>query len=1129
MRYSNNRLKLSPSDLSGYLNCHHLTSLDLRAANGEFERPQIFSPVTQALQEKGIEHEESYLAHLKLNNNVVIELEDNTSLEDTKAAMASGADVIYQAKLSNVPWSGYADFLVKVAKPSKLGTWSYEVQDTKLAREIRAGTILQLSVYSMILEELQGIAPEFMHVVSPGKGWQPESFRTAEFGAYFRLLQRNIKEFTDSPATTYPEPVSHCELCAYWQTCEKIRRSDDHLAYVAGMQTNHIEQLRATDINSLEAFANAEEITKPTRGSLETLLKLQDQARIQLKGRVNNSNEVELKTPVDTEHGFQRLPLPSPEDIYLDFEGSHFTEGGVQEYLTGYVTLDKDGQYHYVELWADTIQQEQLNFEQFIDTALQMREDNPAAHIYHFAPYETAALKRMMGRFASRERELDTLLRKEAFVDLHAIVKRSLIASVESYSIKNLEPFFGYQRQQDLREASASRRIIEAALENGVLDDALVGHKQIVSDYNREDCESTHRLHVWLETVRTGVEQTQGPIPRLSRDPEDEKPLNELDIALGELREALIADAPKDPVERTPEEQARFLLGHMMEFHRREDKATWWEFFRLRDVLPEDLLNERRAMDGLSFKEIVNPKKAPVIRYQFTSQDVDARSQDTAYNEDDIKVGTVTAIDHKGRTIDITHSMATANDRPATLFFHSYINSKEIRESLMRLGAHVVSNGLTPQSPYSAALKLLALKPPVTTGKALRKTGEAVDKAAVRIAQELDHDVLAIQGPPGAGKTYAASQIILELVKAKKTVGITAVGHRVIHNLLEKTAEAARDMGMANIGLYHRSSTNGKYEGDLPIENINKYSDVLSGLTEGSIKVLGGTQWMWSRPDFVQAVDVLIVDEAGQMSLANVLASAPAAKSLILLGDPQQLEQPIQSAHPEGSDVAALKHWLGEHETMPADRGLFLDETWRLHPDICEFTSEIYYESKLSSRPNLVNQTIRGSEALSGSGLRFIPVNHTGNTARSTEEADVIAGLVAQLSSGVVAFVDQHDEERDLQRSDILIVAPYNAQVATLKEKLPELANQIGTVDKFQGQEAPVVIYSMTSSTPEDAPRGMEFLYNPNRFNVATSRARSLCLLVGNPCLLEPTCKTPAQIRMANGFCRYREMAYLEL
>ena len=350
----------------------------------------------------------------------------------------------------------------------------------------------------------------------------------------------------------------------------------------------------------------------------------------------------------------------------------------------------------------------------------------------------------------------------------------------------------------------------------------------------------------------------------------------------------------------------------------------------------------------------------------------------------------------------------------------------------------------------------------------------------------------------------------------------------MIHNLLEKTAEAARDMGMANIGLYHRSSTNGKYEGDLPIENINKYSDVLSGLTEGSIKVLGGTQWMWSRPDFVQAVDVLIVDEAGQMSLANVLASAPAAKSLILLGDPQQLEQPIQSAHPEGSDVAALKHWLGEHETMPVDRGLFLDETWRLHPDICEFTSEIYYESKLSSRPNLVNQTIRGSEALSGSGLRFIPVNHTGNTARSTEEANLIAGLVAQLSSGEVTFVDQHDEERDLQRTDILIVAPYNAQVATLKEKLPELANQIGTVDRFQGQEAPVVIYSMTSSTPEDAPRGMEFLYNPNRFNVATSRARALCLLVGNPSLLEPTCRTPAQIRMANGFCRYREMAYIE-
>lgn len=1125
MRIRNDQLSLAPTDLSGYLNCRHLTSLDLRAAKGEFERPKVFSPVTQTLQQKGIEHELGYLAYLKTQHAHVIELEEHATIEQTKVALASGADIIYQANLSNSTWSGYADFLVKVAKPSELGDWSYEAQDTKLARSTRAGTILQLCVYTLLLEELQGIQPELMHVVAPGRDWQPESYRVDEYSAYFRLLQRGIGQFAENPEATYPDLVSHCDLCAYWDRCEKVRRGDDHLCYVAGMQSGHIEQLRAAKINSLQEFAESYEIPEPSRGSLETLLKLREQARIQLKGRTNQTNEFELKTPINPEHGFQRLPAPTPDDIYLDFEGSHFTEGGVQEYLTGYVTLDAAGSYQSTALWADTLEAEQANFEAFIDMAMAVRAKNPKAHIYHFAPYEPAALKRLMGRFATRERELDVLLIEEVFVDLLGIVRRSLIASVESYSIKNLEPFFGYQRKQNLREASASRRVIEAALEYGPLDDTVDQDKRIVTDYNREDCESTHRLHMWLETLRNAAEQDQGSIPRLAGHKEEAKPPKELDLELQALRDRLIADIPTDPNAQTPEQRARFLLGHMMEFHRREEKATWWEYFRLRDLPPEDLINERKAMSGLVFQEIVNPKAAPVIRYKFADQDVDAREGDTVYDPEGNKIGSVTSTDYNARTIDITHRTTTVDERPDTVFFHSYIDPKEIRQSLVRLGNHVLEHGLAPAAPYESALRLLALEAPGNPGKPLRQEQESVVESAVRLALELDHFVLAIQGPPGAGKTFTGGEIICALVAAGKTVGITAVGHKVIHNLLEQAAEAVAAIDMGDFNLYHRHSTSGKYEGDAPITNIRDYPKVLSGLDDGTINVVGGTQWMWSREDFTQAVDVLIVDEAGQMSLSNVLAAAPAAKSLILLGDPQQLEQPIQSAHPEGSDVAALKHWLGEHETMPEDRGLFLDETWRLHPEICSFTSEIYYEQKLTPRPDLIHQSINADHALNGSGLRFVPVAHSGNTARSTEELETIAGLVSQLTTGNVSFVDRHQATHSLTISDILIVAPYNAQVAALKEQLPDLAERIGTVDKFQGQEAPIVIYSMTSSSPEDAPRGMEFLYNPNRFNVATSRARALCILVGSPLLLEPTCRTPRQMKMANGFCRYSELA----
>ena len=302
----------------------------------------------------------------------------------------------------------------------------------------------------------------------------------------------------------------------------------------------------------------------------------------------------------------------------------------------------------------------------------------------------------------------------------------------------------------------------------------------------------------------------------------------------------------------------------------------------------------------------------------------------------------------------------------------------------------------------------------------------------------------------------------------------------------------------------------------------------VAALADGTIQVLGATAWCWARPDFEQSVDVLIVDEAGQMSLANVLATAPAARSLVLLGDPQQLEQPLQSSHPEGSEVSALYHVLDGEDTMPADKGLFLAETYRLHPDIARFTSEVYYEGKVEARPGLERQAIVSRDGsaspLAGSGLMHVPVSHTGNRARSPEEVAVIGELVGYLTSRC-DWRDKDGVVSPVRAEDILIVAPYNAQVSALVEALPALADRIGTVDRFQGQEAPVVVYSMTSSSPEDAPRGMEFLYNRFRFNVATSRAKALCILVGSPALFRPECKTPRQMKMANGFCRYLELA----
>jgi len=402
------------------------------------------------------------------------------------------------------------------------------------------------------------------------------------------------------------------------------------------------------------------------------------------------------------------------------------------------------------------------------------------------------------------------------------------------------------------------------------------------------------------------------------------------------------------------------------------------------------------------------------------------------------------------------------------------------------------------------------------------REGETAVEFAVRVAPEIDDTLLAIQGPPGSGKTYVGARMICELAGRGVRVGVTAVSHKVIRNLLNAVTRAADEAK-----LRVRCAEKVTEEGDelTTIEEITDNGEILNRLREGDFNVAGGTAWLWAREDALKAVDVLFVDEAGQMSLANVLAVSTAAKSVVLLGDPQQLEQPQQGSHPEGTDVSALDHILGDHQTMGDDRGIFLPETWRLAPSICTFTSEVFYEGRLQSRSGLERQELVGTEGFDGAGLWLHHVEHEGNQNSSYEEVEVVARIASAILRPGAQWIDGDGNGRPLRPEDIVVVAPYNAQVSLLGERLVPMGLRVGTVDKFQGQEAPVVIYSMATSTLEDAPRGMDFLYSLNRLNVATSRARCACILVASPRLFEPECKSPRQMQLANAMCRYAELA----
>jgi uncharacterized protein len=398
----------------------------------------------------------------------------------------------------------------------------------------------------------------------------------------------------------------------------------------------------------------------------------------------------------------------------------------------------------------------------------------------------------------------------------------------------------------------------------------------------------------------------------------------------------------------------------------------------------------------------------------------------------------------------------------------------------------------------------------------------------------LSDTFLAIQGPPGAGKTHTASRMILELLRAGKRVGITGPSHKVIGNLLSKVHKDAaaskiavrslQKVGEVEQGVEHDANTLATATGAALKKQLEEF------VKDGG-QVIAGTQFFFAGEPLQKPLDVLFIDEAGQFSLANALAVSVVARSLVLLGDPQQLAQPDEGSHPPGAGVSALEHVLGGEPTLSPERGIFLDETWRLPPAIAEFTSRYFYAGKLRANPDCAQQRLLASgesARFAGSGVFFEAVVHSGNVNTSEEEAAHITRLVSSLLRSGAQWTDRDGKTAALTVSDVLIVAPYNLQVQCIAATLRDAGIEqprVGTVDKFQGQEAPVVIYSMATSSAEDAPRGFEFLFELERLNVATSRAQAVVIIVASPALLDAECKTPRQMRLVNALCGAVEAA----
>jgi predicted RecB family nuclease len=1139
------RRTCSPTDLANFLACRHKSVLDLAAAKGDVRVPEWVDPLADTLRERGEAHERRYVEALRASGRAVTDLTGSKergrpeALAATRDAMRHGADIIVQAAIGDETWFGYADVLARVEVPSALGAWSYEVHDTKLARETRGGAILQLCAYTELLGQAQGVTPDVFRVITPAG---QEVFRTTDFSAYYRTVKARLLGLLDHAAAcaaaleAVPSPTAHCEICRWWPRCNAERRRVDHLSFVANLGRTQERELDRGGFTTLAALAHMPvPVTfKPRRGARATYESLREQARLQLVQRESRRPTFDVLPP-DLGFGLGALPEPRPGDLFLDLESARFARDGGREYLFGLGSLSASGGWEYRAWWAFDDAAEAGAFEAVMDTVRAALDRDPGVHVYHFAPYEPSALKRLMGRHGTRVVELDELLRGERFVDLLAVVRRAIRAGVESYSLKQLEPFYGFRRDVELGHAADRRRIIEHVLESGDPGAIPSDVREAVEGYNQDDCRSTLELRNWLEGVRERAIAAGAALDRPARPvSEASDSVKDRQAQVDALRAKLLGRRDLAPPD---EAEALRVLAYLIDWHQREDKVSWWEYFRLRDLPDEDLLEEGMAVTGLQLVDRLGPAisaktgkatKSVVDRYRFPMQEFEIRAGAELHLRTGGKFGEVEATDRTMRTIDVKKGPSQSETHPVSAFVSDHVPSEVLSAAICRIGDEVGDGGFAGTRRGRAATDLLLRRPPRAAGRDLattpRRSGESVADFATRIVEDLDESVLPIQGPPGSGKTHVGARMITALVRQGRRVGVTATSHKVIQNLLEAVAAAAAADGVP-AALGHKVGAV-----DPAARHVMAFTDNVAPLTAlqaGNIQVLGGTAYLWARAEYANAVDVLFVDEAGQMSLANVVAVSHAAPRLVLLGDPRQLEQPQKGTHPDGVGVSALDHILGGQATMPTERGLFLPITWRLAPPLCRATSELFYEGKLSSAVGVDQVRLVSTGRFEGAGVWVIDVPHEGNRNASEEEVDEVVRLIDELRGPAAEWIDSTGHAHPVVDADILVVAPYNAQVNRVDDRLRSAGRtiRVGTVDRFQGQQAPIVIYTMTTSGPEEAPRGLEFLFSANRLNVAISRAQAAAIIVASPKLFEPDCQTPRQMRLANALCRLRELA----
>ena len=1110
---------LSPSTITAWLDCGWY--LGAKTGPDPLEGQYQFGPLAELLMEKGLAHEAACLADFESQGLRIYRTPERA--EDETFAQWVGRvgnpmlddwDVIYQFPLLHDGMRGIADFLVRTPDPWP-GYATFEPYDAKLTRtQSKPGHVLQLCFYADAIAAMEGAPPRQMHLWLGSGAIEP--LLVEQFGAYWRRLRHRLAAVLvdPNPGDVHPEPCSYCDFCEFSQQCDATWRAEDSLIYVAGIRKKERDAFEESGISTVAELIQAAD---PVAGvAVARQRRLREQADLQVISRMDPDRPPAFRSvePGDDPlwgHGYAHLPEPDPGDVFFDLEGHPFWTAASGLFFLFGLWLQVDGVWAYEARWAHDLTAQDAVAAEVVKFFSERRLAHPGYHVYHYNHTEKSSLAAMtLG--TSTEELFVQLETTGLFVDLMTVATNAFQVGVESYGLKSLEVLAEYQRHAEIEQGVGAVVDYDRYMNTG--DPALL---EAIARYNEDDVRSTQALRGWLLEQRPPeAEWREAVAEEYEHDPE-------LDLLAAQL---LARDA------ETPEH----LLGDLLAYWRRERSADVGPKFAQLQAETHVLLDDPDVVADLTFVEFEEQQgRSGGLKYavfswpdQPLANDLDKGNVLIAGGFGESGFAGLIGVDHDQHTLTLrwNEKREEAGFFPRAISPDDWVMPDPKPEVLGQLARQVLAMP-GESAPNSVSMALLGRELPRFIPGAGPAEGVFSDDLGEILSwvNDLDSSYVAIQGPPGTGKTYRGAHIIYALIMAGARVGIAAMGHAAVDNLLRAVHEVFTDEGDLDRLSAAKKISNKSQAGNLVGV---AYPTGNQAAADSRYNLVAGTSWLFSSSQLRDnPVDVLVIDEAGQLSLADAVAASGSARNVLLLGDPLQLAQVSKATHPGAAGSSVLEHVLGEETTISSDRGVFLSETRRMHPAVCTFISSQFYEGRLSSYVDCSRQDIEGVEP----GLVWTEARHSGCSTESLEEA----GLVASTIGGLLGrtWTNDKGETAPLDAADFMVVAPYNDQVHLIREVLAAddttAAVRVGTVDKFQGQEAPVVLFSMATSTGEDMPRGPDFLFSRNRLNVAISRAQYLAVLVCNEELLDSRARTVEDMRLIGTLSAFAEHARLSV